>query len=132
LNPGEDMTVSLHHADHLDPEVEVHVEHGMTGVLILRRGTQAGETFVLNAPVSVVGRNPESEIFLDDITVSRKHAEVRVTPDGYTVRDCGSLNGTYVNRSRISELTLHSGDEVQIGKFRLVFLSAAEHRRMHQ
>ena len=69
------------------------------------------------------GRHPESDIFLDDITVSRRHAEFLRQVSGYLVRDVGSLNGTYVNRERIDEGTLRNGDEVQIGKFRLVFLA---------
>ncbi len=68
-----------------------------------------------------LGRHPESEIRLDDITVSRRHAEVTRIGDSYTVRDVGSLNGTYVNQHRVDDATLAHGDEVQIGKFRLVF-----------
>ena len=70
------------------------------------------------------GRHPESEIFLDDVTVSRRHAEFRRTGDGYTVSDVGSLNGTYVNRDRIDEVSLQDGDEVQIGKYRLVYFAS--------
>jgi pSer/pThr/pTyr-binding forkhead associated (FHA) protein len=73
--------------------------------------------------VTEAGRHPESDIFLDDITVSRRHAEFVRQAGGYLVRDVGSLNGTYVNRERIDEGTLRNGDEVQIGKFRLVFLA---------
>jgi len=70
------------------------------------------------------GRHPESEIFLDDVTVSRRHAEFRRVGGGFTVSDVGSLNGTYVNRDRIDEVTLQDGDEVQIGKYRLVFFAS--------
>ncbi len=70
------------------------------------------------------GRHPESDIFLDDITVSRRHVEISPTDGGYSVRDVGSLNGTYVNRERIDEVRLAPGDEVQIGKFKLVYLVA--------
>ncbi len=71
------------------------------------------------------GRHPESDIFLDDITVSRRHVEITPGPDGaLTLRDVGSLNGTYVNRERIDEVKLAPGDEVQIGKFKLVYLVA--------
>ena len=76
--------------------------------------------------VTRAGRHPESDIFLDDITVSRRHAEFSKSHGGYTVRDVGSLNGTYVNRERIEEAVLVSGDEVQIGKFKLVYLAAAD------
>jgi pSer/pThr/pTyr-binding forkhead associated (FHA) protein len=70
------------------------------------------------------GRHPESDIFLDDITVSRRHVEFAPADDGYSIRDVGSLNGTYVNRERIDEAPLQPGDEVQIGKFKLVYLVA--------
>ena len=79
---------------------------------------------MLDNELTRVGRHPESEIFLDDITVSRRHAEFVRSAGGYVVRDVGSLNGTYVNRERIDEVPLSSGDEVQIGKFKLVFLAA--------
>jgi hypothetical protein len=95
-----------------------------TGVLVVRRGPDTGAQFVLDGDVTHVGRHPDSEIFLDDITVSRRHAEFLREAGGYQVKDVGSLNGTYVNRERIDEVVLASGDEVQIGKFKLVFLSA--------
>jgi len=95
-----------------------------TGVLVVKQGADAGAKYVLNAEVTRVGRHPESDIFLDDITVSRRHAEFTGAPGSYKVRDVGSLNGTYVNRERIEEVELGSGDEVQIGKFKLLFLSA--------
>src|SRR5690606_27519418 len=74
--------------------------------------------------VVTVGRHPDSDIFLDDVTVSRRHAEFHRGPQGFVVRDVGSLNGTYVNRDRIDEVLLVSGDEVQIGKFRLVYFAS--------
>ena len=90
------------------------------------RGPNTGARFLLDDQRSTAGRHPDSDIFLDDVTVSRKHARLRRTEsDGYVVRDAGSLNGTYVNRERIDEAALHTGDEVQIGKFRLVYYSAA-------
>jgi pSer/pThr/pTyr-binding forkhead associated (FHA) protein len=93
------------------------------GVLVVKRGPNAGSRFVLEHDRTEAGRHPESDIFLDDITVSRRHAEFVRQSRGYLVRDVGSLNGTYVNRERIDEGTLRNGDEVQIGKFRLVFLA---------
>jgi pSer/pThr/pTyr-binding forkhead associated (FHA) protein len=72
------------------------------------------------------GRHPDSEIFLDDVTVSRRHAVFNRTADGYTVSDVGSLNGTYVNRDRIETIALKDSDEVQIGKYRLVFFAGHE------
>jgi pSer/pThr/pTyr-binding forkhead associated (FHA) protein len=95
------------------------------GMLVVKRGPNAGSRFALEAEVTKAGRHPDSEIFLDDITVSRRHAEFVRQENGYLVRDVGSLNGTYLNRERIEEYRLTNGDEVQIGgKFKLVFLAA--------
>ena len=95
-----------------------------TALLIVKRGPNAGSRFLLDNELTTVGRHPDSDIFLDDVTVSRRHAEFYRHPDGFTVRDVGSLNGTYVNRDRIEETGLYDGDEVQVGKFRLTFLAA--------
>ncbi len=95
------------------------------GLLVVKRGTDAGVRFALAADITRVGRHPESDIFLDDITVSRRHAEFVTRDKVTTVRDVGSLNGTYVNRERIEEIRLSSGDEVQIGKFKLLYLVAS-------
>ena len=97
-----------------------------TALLVVRRGPASGARFLLDADVTTAGRHHDSDIFLDDITVSRHHAEFTRRGESYTLRDMGSLNGTYVNRSRIDEATLISGDEVQIGKYRLLFLTGAE------
>ena len=94
-----------------------------TALLVVKRGPNAGSRFQLDRDKVTAGRHPESDIFLDDVTVSRRHAEFRRTSDGFLVADIGSLNGTYVNREPIEVSTLSNGDEVQIGKFRLVFLS---------
>jgi pSer/pThr/pTyr-binding forkhead associated (FHA) protein len=93
------------------------------GVLIVRAGEQAGARFTLDNDITRLGRHPDSEISLDDITVSRRHAEVRKGADGYTVADVGSLNGTYLNRQRVEEAPLRDGDELQIGTFKLLFLA---------
>ena len=108
-----------------DEEISVTIDELPEGfgVLVVKGGPNAGSRFVLEHERTEVGRHPESDIFLDDITLSRRHAEFVRQNDGYLVRDVGSLNGTYVNRERIDEGTLHNGDEVQIGKFRLVFLA---------
>ena len=92
------------------------------GLLVVKRGPNAGSRFALGSGKTTIGRHPDSDIFLDDVTVSRRHAEVRHNEGSFTVSDVGSLNGTYLNRERIEEADLHSGDELQIGKFRLVFL----------
>jgi pSer/pThr/pTyr-binding forkhead associated (FHA) protein len=95
-----------------------------SALLVVQRGPSAGSRFLLDTDLVTAGRHPDSEIFLDDVTVSRRHAEFRRGPDGFSVRDVGSLNGTYVNRDRIDEVVLQGGDEVQIGKFRLVFFAS--------
>src|SRR5207244_4993848 len=92
-------------------------------LLVVRRGPNAGARFLLAHDVTTSGRHPDSDIFLDDVTVSRRHAELHRDGGTFTVRDVGSLNGTYVNRERVEAATLSSGDEVQIGKFRLVFIA---------
>ena len=100
------------------------LRHG-TALLVVLRGPNAGARFLLDADDVSTGRHPDSDIFLDDVTVSRKHAIFRRVGDDFQVRDVGSLNGTYVNRVRIDEATLMTRDEVQIGKFRLVFYAGA-------
>jgi pSer/pThr/pTyr-binding forkhead associated (FHA) protein len=93
-----------------------------SALLVVRRGPNAGSRFLLDADATSAGRHPDSDIFLDDVTVSRRHAEFRRTPEGaFLVRDVGSLNGTYVNRERIDQALLTNGDEVQVGKYRLRF-----------
>ncbi len=98
------------------------------GVLVVKRGPNVGARYGFEVEVTRAGRHPESDIFLDDITVSRRHAELRKRGDGRVeLRDVGSLNGTYVNRKRIEEtVLLTGGDEVQIGKFKLVYLVAGD------
>ena len=97
-----------------------------TALLVVRRGPASGARFLLDADVTTAGRHPDSDIFLDDITVSRHHAEFSRDGENFRLRDKGSLNGTYVNRSRIDDATLVSGDEVQIGKYRMLFLSRGD------
>jgi pSer/pThr/pTyr-binding forkhead associated (FHA) protein len=92
------------------------------GLLVVKRGPNAGSRFRVEAGKTTIGRHPDSDIFLDDVTVSRRHAEVHHDGAAFTVNDVGSLNGTYLNRERIEQADLHSGDELQVGKFRLVFL----------
>ncbi|CAB0552393.1 oxoglutarate dehydrogenase inhibitor [Corynebacterium diphtheriae] len=91
-------------------------------MLVVKRGPNAGARFLLDRPTTTAGRHPESDIFLDDVTVSRRHAEFRLQDGSFEVVDVGSLNGTYVNREPRNSEVLSSGDEVQIGKFRLVFI----------
>ncbi|ABS04560.1 FHA domain containing protein [Kineococcus radiotolerans SRS30216 = ATCC BAA-149] len=122
------------------PEVHESAERGLTSddreaidalpagsaLLVVRRGPNAGSRFLLDAERTSAGRHQTSDIFLDDVTVSRRHAEFLRAPDpstgpGFRVRDVGSLNGTYVNRERIDDVVLAAGDEVQIGKYRMDF-----------
>ena len=96
-------------------------------LLLVKRGPNAGSTFLLDADSTSAGRSPDSAIFLDDITVSRAHAVLERRADGaWFVRDVGSLNGTYVNGEQVDETKLATGDEVQIGKFKLTFFASGE------
>lgn len=90
-------------------------------LLLMQRGPGAGSRFLLDADRTLVGRSERADIFLDDVTVSRKHAMFVRENGGFVVRDSGSLNGTYVNRTRVDEVRLSPGDEVQVGKFRMTF-----------
>ncbi|ERS56395.1 MULTISPECIES: oxoglutarate dehydrogenase inhibitor Odhl [Corynebacterium] len=93
-------------------------------LLVVKRGSNAGARFLLDQDTTTAGRHPEADIFLDDVTVSRRHAEFRKNDDGqFEVVDVGSLNGTYVNREPRNSQVLEVGDEIQIGKFRLVFIT---------
>jgi FHA domain/zinc-ribbon domain len=131
--PGESTsTISLGGTDLADAEyeeplAEAAAAEGLpagTALLLVKRGPNAGSRFLLDSDLTTVGRHPGSDIFLDDVTVSRRHAEFYRHSAGFTVRDVGSLNGTYVNRERIEQADLSDGDEVQVGKFRLTFLGA--------
>lgn len=95
-------------------------------ILIVKRGPNAGARFLLDQETTTAGRHPESDIFLDDVTVSRRHAEFRLNDGTFEVVDVGSLNGTYVNREPRNSQVLSIGDEIQIGKFRLVFIAGPE------
>ncbi|MFJ3673239.1 FHA domain-containing protein [Streptomyces sp. NPDC090106] len=111
----------------LSPEAQAAVDALPLGsaLLVVRRGPNSGSRFLLDGDLTTAGRHPQSDIFLDDVTVSRRHVEFRRQPDGsFTVADVGSLNGTYVNRERIDSVPLNNGDEVQIGKYRLVFYAS--------
>ncbi len=95
------------------------------GILVVRRGAEGVLQFALGTDPVNIGRHPDSEIVLDDITVSRRHVQITQSADGYVASDMGSLNGTYVNRSRIESAVLGNGDELQVGKFKITFLTAA-------
>ncbi|MDX2591261.1 MULTISPECIES: FHA domain-containing protein [Streptomyces] len=113
----------------LSPEAQAAVDALPVGsaLLVVRRGPNSGSRFLLDSDLTTAGRHPQSDIFLDDVTVSRRHVEFRRAGDGsFTVADVGSLNGTYVNRERIDQVALSNGDEVQIGKYRLVFYASRQ------
>ena len=113
--------------DATDDELTVGIDDLPDGAatLVVTRGPGAGSRFVLDDDVVQAGRHPDSDIFLDDVTVSRRHAELARSSGSWIVRDVGSLNGTYVNRQRIEDQApLKNGDELQIGRFKLVFLTA--------
>ena len=131
---GPDTTMSLHPVT--GPEAVETPESGLStadrsaiealpegsALLVVQRGPNSGARFLLDSEKTTAGRRPDSDIFLDDVTVSRRHAEFVRKPGGvFAVRDVGSLNGTYVQRDRIDEVVLRDGDEVQIGKYRMVF-----------
>ena len=134
LDVKGDRTITLAAVDPLqdspgaDDDVVVQMADLPAGsaVLIVRSGPQAGDRFALTADETRLGRHPDSEIMLDDITVSRRHAAIERTPEGYVVADAGSLNGTYVNQERIDRVVLHHGDELQVGKFRLVLFEQSD------
>ena len=128
---GGDSTITFHPdrpADSPDDDVTLDLAEipPELGVLVVKRGPKAGSRFLLERDTTSVCRHPDGDIFLDDVTVSRRHAEVVRTGQEYVVRDVGSLNGTYLNRERIDEADLHNGDELQVGKFRLVFFQGAD------
>ena len=97
-----------------------------SAVLVVRRGPNAGSRFRLDQPVTAAGRHLDSNIILDDITVSRRHAEIRCERGEFRVVDVGSLNGTYVNGEPIHSAVLTNGDEIRMGKFRLMFFGGPE------
>ncbi len=118
VDPGPASTGSL-------PAVGLGTISGVdegAGVLVVRRGAGEGTSYLLTGDLVTAGREPDSDLFLDDVTVSRRHAEFRRIAGGWLLTDVGSLNGTYVNRQRVEEHALEPGDELQIGKYRFVYL----------
>lgn len=120
----QDLTAGLD-----NEEIEaVAALHKGSALLIVKRGPSDGSRFLLDIDVTIAGRHPNAEIFLDDVTVSRKHAQFSRDESGFKVSDLGSLNGTYLNGKRVESSPLEDGDEVQVGKFRLTFYSASSGR----
>jgi len=97
------------------------------GILLVDSGPKSGSRYALDQPTTTAGRHPESDIFLDDVTVSRRHVEITRTAGSYRARDVGSLNGTYVNKELIEDVELNDGDELQIGRFKLLFFHGTGH-----
>jgi pSer/pThr/pTyr-binding forkhead associated (FHA) protein len=127
--PAEDATITFHALDLGEQEVEQDISVQLSelgdhdAMLLVTRGTNNGATYLLDTDVVRVGRHPENDIFLDDVTVSRRHAEFRREGEGFVVQDVGSLNGSYLNGERVEHAKLVHGDEVQVGKFKLIYLT---------
>jgi hypothetical protein len=106
-----------------DPSAALGDVAGKGPALVVRAGGgRAGESFFPSAERTLIGRSPECDVFLDDVTVSRRHAELVRDGETFTITDLGSLNGTFVNKKRIESAELDDDDELQIGKYRLTFL----------
>lgn len=120
---GSETTMSFD-IDEEGEEVDILTALGITGPALVVRsgGGMAGQSFQPGEGRTLIGRSPECDVFLDDVTVSRRHAELVRDDETFSIRDLGSLNGTYVNRKRIESAVLEDDDEVQIGKYRLTFL----------
>jgi pSer/pThr/pTyr-binding forkhead associated (FHA) protein len=114
----EQQNLSLEHQSAVDALPQGHA------LLIVRQGPKSGARFLLDSDLTTVGRHPNADIFLDDVTVSRRHAEFHRHGDSFQVKDLASLNGTYYDGVRIESALLEEGAEVQIGKFRLTFYSS--------
>jgi hypothetical protein len=129
LHPGEEgedsttMTYAIDETGELKPvDLDEVTAHG-AALVIRAGGGRVGESFALTGDRLSIGRRPDADVFLDDVTVSRDHALLVRRGDGYHLDDCGSLNGTYVNRRRVESVRLVDGDELQIGKYKLSFLT---------
>jgi hypothetical protein len=120
--PGEPGSA----VDDVDEFQDVTGPGGDVAVLVALSRPASGSRYPLATMLTTLGRHPESDVFLDDITVSRRHAEVERSPEGYRVRDVGSLNGTYVNRQRVDDVLLADGDELQVGRFKLRFIDSVD------
>ena len=120
---GAETTMTFD-VDEESEEVDLLTALGISGPALVVRsgGGMAGQSFLPGEGKTLIGRSPDCNVFLDDVTVSRRHAELVRDGETFSIRDLGSLNGTYVNRKRIESVILEDDDEVQIGKYRLTFL----------
>ncbi|MFC7492291.1 MULTISPECIES: FHA domain-containing protein [unclassified Knoellia] len=126
---GLEQSDVVHESEHVltrADQATVEALRPGTALLVVLRGPNTGARFLLDDDIVSSGRHPDSDIFLDDVTVSRQHATFERVQGRFVVKDVGSLNGTYVNRERIDDSVLQTGDEVQIGKYRLVFYAAKQ------
>lgn len=127
IGGGVDATTeAMSVVDVEDPEANARLDdrEGFdedTGLLVVDEGPKSGSRYALDSDVITAGRHPESDIFLDDVTVSRRHVEITHDGAAYRAKDVGSLNGTYINKELIEDSTLADGDELQIGRFKLIF-----------
>lgn len=123
-----DRTQALSRADIFGPEADDGATLGThsAATLMVRSGPQAGDRFTLSGTPTRLGRHPDSDVSLDDISVSRRHAEIERQGVEYVLRDVGSLNGTYVNQRRVDSVVLQQGDEILVGRFRLLFIAPSE------
>lgn len=134
LDVVDDRTITLAKVDPLqdapgpidDVKVDLSGISQGTALLVMRGGETEGRYFVLEKECTRIGRHADSDIELDDITVSRRHCDIHSSDGKYMATDVGSLNGTYVNQKRVEVIELQQGDELQVGKYRLVFLESAE------
>jgi pSer/pThr/pTyr-binding forkhead associated (FHA) protein len=124
LRFSEDLLAELGSDLSRDEQLAIEALPSGNALLIVKRGPNAGARFLLDQDVTTVGRHPNADIFLDDVTVSRRHAEFLRVGIKFTVRDLASLNGTYFEGQRIDEIQVADGAEVQIGKFRLTFFAS--------
>lgn len=124
LRFSEDLLAELGSDLSRDEQLAIEALPSGNALLIVKRGPNAGARFLLDQDVTTVGRHPNADIFLDDVTVSRRHAEFLRDGKRFTVRDLASLNGTYFEGQRIDEVQVTDGSEVQIGKFRLTFFAS--------
>ena len=123
VRPDESETTMTYTPEEAEEEGQLPEEITGPALIVRSGGGRSGETFPLEGDRITVGRSPDCDIFLDDVTVSRKHASIDRSGVGFTIADEGSLNGTFVNKRRVESAELADGDELQIGKYRLTFLS---------
>jgi pSer/pThr/pTyr-binding forkhead associated (FHA) protein len=126
LERSDDTTMSMPVVNEPDDMPSLDELAPGQGLLVIRSGPAAGSTVLIEKDLIRAGRSPDSDVFLDDITVSRRHAEITREGGRFTIKDAGSLNGTYVNRQRVDATELASGDELQVGRFKLIFYTAPE------